>query len=143
MPLNTGSQPLRSVAPKTTLTTTSGQRLLIPASGNQSKSTVAIPASALSQLASGQAVLNSNVGNIVVLPAQYIQPNTDDSKSKSQQSTPSLLSSSQSSQGSSGTLSASSAIEGKNAQRTFANVEPNGIRPRKPCNCTKSQCLKL
>ncbi|KAG8291739.1 hypothetical protein J6590_053598 [Homalodisca vitripennis] len=20
---------------------------------------------------------------------------------------------------------------------------PNGIRPRKPCNCTKSQCLKL
>ncbi|XP_039291213.1 protein lin-54 homolog isoform X4 [Nilaparvata lugens] len=22
-------------------------------------------------------------------------------------------------------------------------LEPNGIRPRKPCNCTKSQCLKL
>lgn len=21
--------------------------------------------------------------------------------------------------------------------------EPNGIRPRKPCNCTKSMCLKL
>lgn len=21
--------------------------------------------------------------------------------------------------------------------------EPNGIKPRKPCNCTKSQCLKL
>lgn len=52
--------------------------MLIPAAatvGNQSKNAVAIPASALSQLASGQAVLstNSNVGNIVVLPAQYIQ----------------------------------------------------------------------
>ena len=23
------------------------------------------------------------------------------------------------------------------------NLESNGIRPRKPCNCTKSQCLKL
>lgn len=23
------------------------------------------------------------------------------------------------------------------------NMESNGIRPRKPCNCTKSQCLKL
>ncbi|KAG8234449.1 hypothetical protein J437_LFUL014195 [Ladona fulva] len=23
------------------------------------------------------------------------------------------------------------------------SLEPNGIRPKKPCNCTKSQCLKL
>lgn len=77
VPLNTSNQSLRTVAPKATLTG-SGQRLLIPATatvGNQSKNAVAIPASALSQLASGQAVLstNSNVGNIVVLPAQYIQ----------------------------------------------------------------------
>jgi len=76
VPLNTGSQSLRNVAPKTTLT--SSQKLLIPASaavGGQSKNAVAIPASALSQLASGQAVLSTspNVGNIVVLPAQYIQ----------------------------------------------------------------------
>lgn len=77
VPLNTNNQSLRTVAPKATLTG-SGQRLLIPATAtvsNQSKNAVAIPASALSQLASGQAVLstNSNVGNIVVLPAQYIQ----------------------------------------------------------------------
>jgi len=79
VPLNTGSQSLRNVAPKTTLT--SSQKLLIPAAaaaaavGGQSKNAVAIPASALSQLASGQAVLSTspNVGNIVVLPAQYIQ----------------------------------------------------------------------
>ena len=73
---------MRTVAPKATLTTSSGQKLLIPAAaaaaaavGGQSKNAVAIPASALSQLASGQAVLstNPNVGNIVVLPAQYIQ----------------------------------------------------------------------
>lgn len=79
MPLNTGNQSLRTVAPKATLTSGS-QKLLIPAAAaaavsNQSKSAVAIPASALSQLASGQAVLSANpsVGNIVVLPAQYIQ----------------------------------------------------------------------
>ncbi|KAH0954715.1 hypothetical protein HN011_007734 [Eciton burchellii] len=145
VPLNTSNQSLRTVAPKTTLTS-GNQRLLIPAAsattvGNQSKNTVAIPASALSQLASGQAVLsaNSNVGNIVVLPAQYIQQqSTDDIKLKSQQGTPSLLGSSQSS---TATLCV---IDGKGSQRgLYSNVEPNGIRPRKPCNCTKSQCLKL
>ncbi|OAD54388.1 Protein lin-54 like protein [Eufriesea mexicana] len=124
VPLNTSNQTLRTVAPKATLTG-SGQRLLIPATasvGNQSKNAVAIPASALSQLASGQAVLstNSNVGNIVVLPAQYIQQ-----------------------QSSTGTLSVGSVIESKSSQRSYTSVEPNGIRPRKPCNCTKSQCLKL
>ncbi|KAM0736654.1 Protein lin-54-like protein [Formica fusca] len=143
VPLNTGNQSLRTVAPKATLTSGS-QKLLIPAAaaavGNQSKSAVAIPASALSQLASGQAVLSANpsVGNIVVLPAQYIQQqSTDDGKLKSQ-ATPGLLGSSQSS---TATLCV---IDGKNSQRgTYNTVEPNGIRPRKPCNCTKSQCLKL
>jgi hypothetical protein len=24
-----------------------------------------------------------------------------------------------------------------------STFEPSGVRPRKPCNCTKSQCLKL
>ncbi|XP_076297254.1 protein lin-54 homolog isoform X1 [Lasioglossum baleicum] len=149
VPLNTSNQSLRTVAPKATLTS-SGQRLLIPATatvgGNQSKNTVAIPASALSQLASGQAVLstNSNVGNIVVLPAQYIQQQTtDDAKIKSQQATPSLLGSTQNSQASTGNLSVGPVIENKGSQRSYTSVEPNGIRPRKPCNCTKSQCLKL
>ncbi|XP_032662651.1 protein lin-54 homolog isoform X1 [Odontomachus brunneus] len=146
VPLNTGNQSLRTVAPKATLTSGS-QRLLIPAAtatgttvGNQPKNTVAIPASALSQLASGQAVIsaNSNVGNIVVLPAQYIQQqSTDDTKLKPQQTTSNLIGNTQSS---TATLCV---IEGKNTQRNHGNVEPNGIRPRKPCNCTKSQCLKL
>lgn len=62
---------------------------------------------------------------------------TDDGKLKSQ-ATPGLLGSSQSS---TATLCV---IDGKNSQRgTYNTVEPNGIRPRKPCNCTKSQCLKL
>ncbi|XP_076754730.1 uncharacterized protein LOC143425648 isoform X2 [Xylocopa sonorina] len=127
VPLNTSTQSLRTVAPKTTLTG-SGQRLLIPTAtvGTQSKNAVAIPASALSQLASGQAVLstNSNMGNIVVLPAQYIQQQTTDDLKLKAQATPSLL-------------------ETKSSQRSYGSVEPNGIRPRKPCNCTKSQCLKL
>ncbi|XP_011860813.1 PREDICTED: protein lin-54 homolog isoform X2 [Vollenhovia emeryi] len=147
VPLNTGSQSLRTVAPKVTLTS-GGQKLIIPATatatatvGGQSKNAVAIPASALSQLASGQAVLSTspNVGNIVVLPAQYIQQqSTDETKLKSHQTTPGLLGSSQSS------TATFCVIDGKNSQRgVYGNVEPNGIRPRKPCNCTKSQCLKL
>ncbi|PSN52120.1 hypothetical protein C0J52_04310, partial [Blattella germanica] len=38
-------------------------------------------------------------------------------------------------------------VESHNQSRqsvpTRTTLEPNGIRPRKPCNCTKSQCLKL
>ncbi|XP_014610076.1 PREDICTED: protein lin-54 homolog isoform X2 [Polistes canadensis] len=147
VPLNTGNQSLRTVAPKTTITGSS-QRLLIPAAatvGNQSKNAVAIPASALSQFASGQAVLsaNSNVSNIVVLPAQYIQQHTDDGKIKSQQSTPNLLGNTQNLQNISNNLTSGSISDSKSSQRSYSNVEPNGIRPRKPCNCTKSQCLKL
>ncbi|XP_076754727.1 uncharacterized protein LOC143425648 isoform X1 [Xylocopa sonorina] len=146
VPLNTSTQSLRTVAPKTTLTG-SGQRLLIPTAtvGTQSKNAVAIPASALSQLASGQAVLstNSNMGNIVVLPAQYIQQQTTDDLKLKAQATPSLLGNTQNLQTSTGTLSIGSVIETKSSQRSYGSVEPNGIRPRKPCNCTKSQCLKL
>ena len=25
----------------------------------------------------------------------------------------------------------------------MTTFEPSGVKPRKPCNCTKSQCLKL
>ncbi|XP_019881371.1 protein lin-54 homolog isoform X2 [Aethina tumida] len=34
-------------------------------------------------------------------------------------------------------------IDGTTPAQTDGNLESNGIRPRKPCNCTKSQCLKL
>ncbi|XP_003424108.1 protein lin-54 homolog isoform X1 [Nasonia vitripennis] len=147
VPLNTGNQTLRTVAPKSSMSGTT-QRLIIPASapvgGSSKSSTVTIPASALSQLTSGQAVLSttSNVGNIVVLPAQYLQQQADESKSKSQQSTPTLLNSSQGSQGSIGNSSGGSLSDSKTS-RSFNNSDANGIRPRKPCNCTKSQCLKL
>jgi len=31
----------------------------------------------------------------------------------------------------------------KEKPRPLTAIEPQGVRPRKPCNCTKSQCLKL
>ena len=67
----------------------------------------------------------------------------DDTKLKSQQATSGLLSNSQNLQSSTGTISVGSVLENKTSQRSYTSVEPNGIRPRKPCNCTKSQCLKL
>ena len=33
--------------------------------------------------------------------------------------------------------------QGGNYESFRSLLEPNGMRPRKPCNCTKSQCLKL
>lgn len=62
---------------------------------------------------------------------------------KSQQAPSSLLGNTQSLQTSTGNLSVGPVIESKGSQRSYSSVEPNGIRPRKPCNCTKSQCLKL
>ncbi|VDI37753.1 Hypothetical predicted protein [Mytilus galloprovincialis] len=40
-------------------------------------------------------------------------------------------------------LSASVANSARNNNSTDGAIEPTGARPRKPCNCTKSQCLKL
>ncbi|XP_058795737.1 protein lin-54 homolog isoform X2 [Phymastichus coffea] len=143
VPLNTGSQTLRTVAPKTSIASSS-QRIIIPAStnvGGQSKNTVTIPASALSQLTSGQAVISAN-SNIVVLPAQYLQQGDEPAKPKPQSLTPTLLNTSQSSQSSIGNTSTPSLSDLKTS-RSFNNADANGIRPRKPCNCTKSQCLKL
>lgn len=155
VPLNTGTQQLRAVVPKQTISSGNSQRVLIP-SANAGKNTVAIPASALTQLTSGQAVLstNSNVGNIVVLPAQYlqqqqqtqaqIQQNSDEAKAKSNASTASVMSTQSSSTPSSANLSALTSTESpKIIKSSSTNADANGIRPRKPCNCTKSQCLKL
>lgn len=52
------------------------------------------------------------------------------------------MNTSQSSQSSIGNTSTSS-LQDVKSSRSFNNAEANGIRPRKPCNCTKSQCLKL
>jgi hypothetical protein len=35
-----------------------------------------------------------------------------------------------------------SALSPENS-KSQAVLESNGLKPRKPCNCTKSQCLKL
>ncbi|XP_014224287.1 protein lin-54 homolog isoform X1 [Trichogramma pretiosum] len=139
VPLNTGNQTLRTVAPKTTGT----QRILIPAATpvvQPKTNTITIPASALSQLTSGQAVLSTagNVGNIVVLPPQYLQQ-AEDVKPKLQPVTSTAVNNSQNS---SSTMASSSFTESRQSRST-SNADTNGIRPRKPCNCTKSQCLKL
>jgi len=40
-------------------------------------------------------------------------------------------------------LTSSMPSGGSNLDSIRSLLEPNGMRPRKPCNCTKSQCLKL
>lgn len=41
------------------------------------------------------------------------------------------------------TLTKISPVPNETTPAPEPNIEPNGMRPRKPCNCTKSQCLKL
>ncbi|XP_014206996.1 protein lin-54 homolog [Copidosoma floridanum] len=150
VPLNTSSNQttLRTVAPKTSVSNTT-QRILIPATTSvgtgSSKTTLTLPASALSQIATGQAVIstNANVGNIVVLPAQYLQQ-TEEVKTKPQSNTPTLLNTSHGSQSSILANSSTISLSDSKPSKLLNNSDANGgIRPRKPCNCTKSQCLKL
>lgn len=107
------------------------QKIMIPAS---SATTTAIrqmgqvtPA-AVTQL--GGTLVPTTGGNFMVLPAQiYDQlqatPRSAEIKIKEHKTTPRLVD-----------TTPRSAV-------ARPSLESNGIRPRKPCNCTKSQCLKL
>lgn len=208
VPLNT-NQTQRNLASKSG--TSGPPRLIIPASVSsgpvhRDNSKVTIPASALSQLASGQAIVSSggNAGNIVVLPAQFLQQQQQSAPKPKVQKKPfsnysclnnfqerrfiydfiphqlqhklekqnlfswsniilqlfeqcfqppveepapksanSSISSSPGSQSQSGNISIMESSKRIERSASFSDTEANGIRPRKPCNCTKSQCLKL
>ncbi|CAL8109727.1 unnamed protein product [Orchesella dallaii] len=86
------------------------------------------------------------LGNIVVLP-NYVQVKTESSGPipiRPAEPHPSVSSSSLTDANAllSG-LTSSLPSGGNNLDSIRSLLEPNGMRPRKPCNCTKSQCLKL
>lgn len=101
----------------------------------------------------------NNLGQIVMLPAQYVQQlqQTNQSQATSvptptpkvavtpktmPQKTSIKVSPTQAKENISIDSDLNSTPpESTNYQRN--SLEPNGIRPRKPCNCTKSLCLKL
>ncbi|XP_063243364.1 protein lin-54 homolog isoform X2 [Bacillus rossius redtenbacheri] len=135
---------VRTVGPKTATSQPTQQRILIPASASMPALRPTTP-TMTGQLGSSAAILQSGANSFVVLPTQYLQqvqqkqhvPIAPSQSVLTTQKTlqplkyealPDL------SQGQSRSGSSSS---------SRSSQEPNGIRPRKPCNCTKSQCLKL
>lgn len=109
------------------------QKIMIPASSTstplrQVSQVGQVTPAAVTQL--GGTLVPTAGGNFMVLPAQiYDQlqstPRPAEVKIKEHKTTPRLVD----------TTPRSSASR--------QSVDSNGIRPRKPCNCTKSQCLKL
>ncbi|XP_068228986.1 protein lin-54 homolog isoform X2 [Palaemon carinicauda] len=121
---------------------TNKQRVIIPVSGTISGNNVSggvpirsqpgsltLPASALPP----GVLSNTQPGSVVMIPAHYMSQ-------LQQQSTNANTTTVQvSSQAPPGTI-----IQQPPKPQPPRNlIDANGIRPRKPCNCTKSQCLKL
>lgn len=172
----------RPVAPKPMSTISTTQRVLIPASSAQTRTAqtfATIPANALSQIQGTTLIPSSNnMGQIVMLPAQYVQQQ----QTVSTVSTPVSIATATTSMAMAKNLVPkvpvkqqvikSSTVQTKDSNQSTTppanapptppdplvsspsdsntnntnysrTLEPNGIRPRKPCNCTKSLCLKL
>ncbi|XP_071525010.1 protein lin-54 homolog isoform X3 [Panulirus ornatus] len=118
---------------------TNKQRVIIPVSGSVSTANVGggvpirpqtnltLPASALPP----GVLSNTQPGSVVMIPAHYM--------SQLQSSTTNNTTVQMSSQPTPGTI----IPQPPKPQPPRTVIDANGIRPRKPCNCTKSQCLKL
>lgn len=149
----------------------SQQRFLIPSSSvasltqvrpsmSTSSGSITVPAGAtLAQFSPGTTFISSE-GSIVMVPAQYVaQQQLAQSSGVQQASTvsspaasPHVASTAQQSSrqqtslvsiAAAATLDHASMASSARPHINGSVVEPNGVRPRKPCNCTKSQCLKL
>ncbi|XP_049852085.1 protein lin-54 homolog isoform X1 [Schistocerca gregaria] len=77
---------------------------------------------------------------------QQAQLQSQKEKTQTQQqesSSANILSSSGSHSQATGPVNTDTPAPPRSGASSRTTLEPNGIRPRKPCNCTKSQCLKL
>lgn len=140
--------PMGTSTPKTVLAKTmSGQKIIIPASLAMTQIKTSIPSSVMS-VVNSTATSTTSSTNIVMLPSTSIQT----AKSIAQPDMdikPIIMS-----------LAEEASVDDVDplphlvkpehapapppAKQSKASLpEPNGIKPRKPCNCTKSQCLKL
>ncbi|XP_053637490.1 protein lin-54 homolog isoform X3 [Cherax quadricarinatus] len=134
------SQPIKIKAmPITHNQQTNKQRVIIPVSGSVTTSSMGggvpirpqtnltLPASALPP----GVLSNTQPGSVVMIPAHYM--------SQLQSSTSNNTTVQMSNQPPPGTI----IPQPPKPQPPRTVIDANGIRPRKPCNCTKSQCLKL
>ncbi|KAK3923764.1 Protein lin-54-like protein [Frankliniella fusca] len=142
--------PVGTSTPKTVVAKTmSGQKIIIPASLAMTQIKTSVPSSVMSVVSSTPTSTTSS--NIVMLPSTSIQT----AKAISQPDMdikPIIMSLAASAEESSvddvepvaPPAKPEQAPAPPPAKQSKTSLpEPNGIKPRKPCNCTKSQCLKL
>lgn len=141
--------PIGSSTPKTVVAKSmSGQKIIIPASLAMTQIKTSVPSSVMSVVSTTPT--STTAGNIVMLSSSALQQ----SKGLSQSDVdikPIVIASAEdtSLEDSDGGIPSSKvSVEATLApastkQSKSSLPEPNGIKPRKPCNCTKSQCLKL
>ncbi|CAH1794667.1 unnamed protein product [Owenia fusiformis] len=126
-----------------------GQRVLLPASSQiQIRPTTSMPVQTLPQirpnipgstnavagLPPGATLISggNNMQGFALVPAQYVnQLQNQISKSQAPKADSNFI-----------PITSNETATSASARQNI-NGDPSGTRPRKPCNCTKSQCLKL
>ncbi|XP_076040564.1 protein lin-54 homolog isoform X2 [Oratosquilla oratoria] len=145
-PASTQPIKIKAIAPNQQGKLLSNQRVIIPVSGTSSGTNIqqirpqttslTLPASSLPP----GVLSNTQTGSVVVIPAQYLtqlQGGSNNNVGTSIQVT---------NQQSSNAVSMATTTPQQTPKPQPPPrmvIDANGIRPRKPCNCTKSQCLKL
>ncbi|XP_034244525.1 protein lin-54 homolog [Thrips palmi] len=146
--------PVGSSTPKTVFAKSlTGQKIMIPASLAMTQIKTSVPSSVMSIVNSTVTNTTASTSNIVMIPSTAVNQGKMSGKGEDIDMKPILLSMDDSSIEDADILCQPIKLpppppsEGTPAPSTkqakAAVPEPNGIKPRKPCNCTKSQCLKL
>ncbi|XP_044739121.1 protein lin-54 homolog [Chrysoperla carnea] len=137
----TATTTVRPVAPKTVTTLGTTQRTIVASSGNTQGKIAAVPVSTVNTI-QGTTILPTSPGNsIVMLPTQFVQLQQQQDINRNNNTVPKV--SPKIEKLDSPAKLTTEAIIQEYVGRPSSTLEPNGLRPRKPCNCTKSQCLKL
>ncbi|XP_022916448.1 protein lin-54 homolog isoform X2 [Onthophagus taurus] len=137
---DSGTNTTTSTTTKTSQTVTVGNKVVALANNSESGNIVLSEVKSTSKAnvitpkgtkplsgVQSQSIINNSAGQLLMVPASYLQ----------RTSTPKVPVPIRSSV--TKTISSDAVVP----QNETINLETNGMRPRKPCNCTKSQCLKL
>lgn len=144
--------PVGSSTPKTVFAKSlTGQKIMIPASLAMTQIKTSVPSSVMSIVNSTVTNTTASTSNIVMIPSTAVNQAKMGGKVEEVDMKPILLSMDDTSMEDADLLCppiklpppAEGSAAPSSKQGKSSAPEPNGIKPRKPCNCTKSQCLKL
>ena len=140
-----------SSTPKTLVTKTiSGQKFIIPASLAMTQIRTSVPSSVMSVVSAASTNTTASAGNIVMLSTAAVQAAKPSVSQSEVDIKPVVVSMCEDENVIDSEafmpvtkVPLDTGVATTTKQGRSSLPEPNGIKPRKPCNCTKSQCLKL